>query len=81
MQEKGGCLAEGVTLSGAYSKDCRRIALRRSPFSLNQKEEKTKDAEGVKLKRANLSGKRTEKTVISFEKWLFLCNAEYSEFL
>ena len=33
MQEKANMPAEGVTLSGACtSKDCRRIALRRSPL-------------------------------------------------
>jgi len=46
--------AEGVTLSGM--KDCRRIALRRSPFPLRG----TKDAEGARPLWVNLSGKRTE---------------------
>ena len=37
--------AEGVTLSGAFCEDCRRIALRRSPIF----QKKSKDAEGVRL--------------------------------
>ena len=53
---KGPGPAEGVTLSG--EKDCRRIALRRSPLPF------LREAKGCRrckaLFRANLSGKRTE---------------------
>lgn len=69
-RRKAICLAEGVMLSGATSDDCPQIALRRSPvLAIKNKQ----DAEGVRPKRANLSGKRTEKKVIIDFYAEFLC--------